>query len=178
MLKERPVMIKCPFCQAVHVANTIFCDECGNYLVEGEKPETDPLDTLEIESTEEEPDDLEAILPAQSGVKPKAVQFKIGDRELEFRLPLQKPIQFGRVDPSSDTYPEIDLSDNGHASKSVSRRHARIFQQGNDLIIEDLASINGTFINRKRLDPYLPEILHDGDVLYLGKVCVEVKIVE
>ena len=39
-----------------------------------------------------------------------------------------------------------------------------------------MGSINGTFVNGKRLDPYLPEIINDGDILQLGKLKIEVKI--
>jgi len=44
------------------------------------------------------------------------------------------------------------------------------------VIIEDQDSINGTFINAKKLTPYLPETLKDGDILHLGMVPIEVKI--
>ncbi len=37
-------MTKCHLCQTTHVANTIFCDECGAYLLGEENRETDPLD--------------------------------------------------------------------------------------------------------------------------------------
>ena len=43
-------------------------------------------------------------------------------------------------------------------------------------MVEDLGSINGTFINGKRLAPYLPEALHDGDQLQLGKLLIEVEL--
>jgi hypothetical protein len=37
-------MIKCRLCQTTHVANTIFCDECGTCLLDEENRETGPLD--------------------------------------------------------------------------------------------------------------------------------------
>jgi len=44
------------------------------------------------------------------------------------------------------------------------------------VVVEDLGSINGTFINGKRLAPYLPEMLNDGDSLQLGRLLIEVKL--
>ena len=44
------------------------------------------------------------------------------------------------------------------------------------VIIEDQDSINGTFINSRKLAPYLPESLENGDTLHLGMVALEVKI--
>jgi pSer/pThr/pTyr-binding forkhead associated (FHA) protein len=49
-------------------------------------------------------------------------------------------------------------------------------KQRNKVLVEDLGSINGTFINGKKLVPYLPETLSDGDLLQLGKLPVEIRI--
>ncbi len=49
----------------------------------------------------------------------------------------------------------------------VSRRHLRIFLQGNQYGVEDLGSTNGSFINGQRLaGPYL---LHSGEFLTQGE---------
>ncbi len=49
----------------------------------------------------------------------------------------------------------------------VSRRHARITRQGEDYIIEDLGSSNGTFVNNRKLDQ--PYALKSGDQISLGQ---------
>lgn len=41
-------MIKCSFCQSTHVDNTIFCDECGNYLLKEDRRDTDFFEIKEI----------------------------------------------------------------------------------------------------------------------------------
>lgn len=48
----------------------------------------------------------------------------------------------------------------------VSRRHARILQQGSATILEDLGSTNGTFVNGQRLSG--SRVLHPGDTLQIG----------
>lgn len=48
---------------------------------------------------------------------------------------------------------------------AVSREHAAITQVGNDHILEDLQSVNGTFVNGTRV---LRHILQHGDVIELG----------
>lgn len=52
-------------------------------------------------------------------------------------------------------------------SSFVSRRHAHIYSRGQDLVVEDLGSTNGTFHNGKRLDGSA-EILQAGDTLQFG----------
>jgi DNA-binding winged helix-turn-helix (wHTH) protein len=51
---------------------------------------------------------------------------------------------------------------------SVSRRHARISVRGTKVVLEDLASRNGTFLAGRRIDS--PVELHDGDIIGLGPV--------
>ncbi len=49
----------------------------------------------------------------------------------------------------------------------VSRRHARLFIQGNNYVIEDLGSTNGTYVNGQRLmGPY---VLRPGEVIVFGE---------
>jgi len=78
------------------------------------------------------------------------------------------------MDPNQSIYPEIDLTDELALEAGVSRRHACIYRRGNDVEVEDLGSINGTLLNGKRLAPYIPEPLKDGDQLQLGKLLIEV----
>jgi hypothetical protein len=49
----------------------------------------------------------------------------------------------------------------------VSRHHARITQQGNVIVVEDLGSTNGTYVNGMRLTG--PRALTPGDVISLGE---------
>jgi predicted component of type VI protein secretion system len=48
----------------------------------------------------------------------------------------------------------------------VSRQHARITWSGTGYVIEDLGSVNGTFVNGERISA--PRVLQDGDVIGLG----------
>jgi pSer/pThr/pTyr-binding forkhead associated (FHA) protein len=169
-------MIKCPFCQAAQVENTIYCNECGQYLLEDNKRKTDLYDANEVRGLSETPDRLKDKSPFQLDITPVALRLKIGSDKREVEVPLAKTVTLGRVDPALDLFPEVDLTHDGPQAKSVSRRHAVIVRQDNTVIVEDLGSVNGTFINGKRLDPYLPESLSDGDTLQLGKILIKVEI--
>jgi pSer/pThr/pTyr-binding forkhead associated (FHA) protein len=48
----------------------------------------------------------------------------------------------------------------------VSRDHALIVRRGSDWFLDDLGSLNGTYVNRRRIES---ERLGDGDELQVGK---------
>jgi FHA domain len=48
----------------------------------------------------------------------------------------------------------------------ASARHARIYEQGNIVVIEDLSSTNGTYLNEELLET--PRPLHPGDRVRIG----------
>jgi pSer/pThr/pTyr-binding forkhead associated (FHA) protein len=157
------------------VANTLFCSECGTYLLEDDRRGTDPLGTDEIGWVGEEEDEAEASHLIK-GTGPLGIRLKIGDSGREVEALLNKAIHMGRLDPASDVFPEIDLTNDNGLEKGVSRRHARILKREGTVVVEDLGSINGTFINSKRLAPYLPEVLRHGDQLQLGKLLIQVEM--
>jgi len=55
----------------------------------------------------------------------------------------------------------------------ISRRHARVSVEGDEAVVEDLQSRNGTFLNGQRVES--PMALHDGDVLSLGNFALVVE---
>ena len=78
----------------------------------------------------------------------------------------------GRRDPQSNVFPEVDLSRYDPMTK-ISRRHARIWNDGGKFLVEDLGSSNGTILlagvsDTLRLQPHQPHALANGDRLRLG----------
>jgi serine phosphatase RsbU (regulator of sigma subunit)/pSer/pThr/pTyr-binding forkhead associated (FHA) protein len=61
--------------------------------------------------------------------------------------------------------PECDIQ---LQSNMVSRRHARVFRQGNDFLLEDLGSGNGSYLNGKRITE--PTRLRHDDRVKFGPV--------
>lgn len=168
-------MITCPDCQHRHVTNTIFCDECGKCLLDDEIRETD-IDMTKFGGNFVV--DPKPVTPLQPDAQPLAIRLRIGRQKREVEVPLDRVIHLGRISPASNTFPEIDLSEDVSSERTISRRHARILRRDNKVIVEDLNSVNGTFINDKKLDPYLPEPLNDGDMLRLGRLPIEIKILK
>ncbi|HST50977.1 MAG TPA: protein kinase [Pyrinomonadaceae bacterium] len=93
-----------------------------------------------------------------------------GTTELEATFTLDKEMNLvGRTDPQSNIFPDIDLSRFDPETK-ISRRHARIWREGDTFLLEDLGSVNGTVVNDAvRLGPRQPRPLANGDRLRLGE---------
>ena len=59
-------------------------------------------------------------------------------------------------------------------SESISRKHCAIVQKDGRLLLVDLKSRNGTFINEKQVSPDRAKILKNGDLLRCGQLEFEV----
>lgn len=49
---------------------------------------------------------------------------------------------------------------------TVSRKHATFRREGNTFVVRDVGSLNGTYVNRERIDEVS---LHTGDEVQIGK---------
>jgi len=83
-------------------------------------------------------------------------------------------LHVGRTDRSANVFPDIDLEADGGQNAGVSRRHVRISRQPDGYYLEDLGSINGSFLNRRRLSPGNPTELKDGDEVRLGNIVLRI----
>ena len=61
------------------------------------------------------------------------------------------------------------------ADQRVSREHAQVVVESNRAFIKDLGSKNGTYLNRRPIQPSKPWPLADGDVISLGGSCLVVR---
>ena len=164
-------MVKCPVCQGEHPENTPFCNGCGAYLLGGNGNETEllPVNGVEWVNREETTES-----PGVDVTSPLSLKLTIPDSGREVEVPLTEEVKIGRLDPASASFPNVDLTTDDALDKGVSRYHAKITRRGREVFIEDLGSMNGTFVNRKKLIPYLPEALRNGDQLQLGKLMLRV----
>jgi len=140
--------VYCGFCGGRIAADDIFCAHCGA---------RQPMAGLGSSAT-------------IRAARPTAKLVVAGTTELDASFVLQKDNNLlGRTDPHSNVFPEIDLSRFDPETK-VSRRHARIWREGETFLVEDLGSVNGTVINDSvRLAPRQPRVLDSGDKLRLGE---------
>jgi len=67
-------------------------------------------------------------------------------------------------------------ADTGFESPHVSRRHAEVLESGPSLLIRDLGSLNGTFVNDERTDSS-GTVLKPNDRITLGKGVVVLRVI-
>ncbi|MGH2591902.1 MAG: FHA domain-containing protein [Anaerolineae bacterium] len=162
-------MIECPSCGRQHRPGTLFCSECGVYLLTGGPLRTEPLPESELPTARADPWATGAGAPtAEAETSTLTVVMTASGRRVP--LPTGGEAVLGRLDATRGVFPDVDLTPDGGLEGGVSRRHARVHQQKLQFFIEDLGSANGTFLNGQRLTPYLPHPLRDGDEVQLGRV--------
>ncbi|MCB2178732.1 protein kinase [bacterium] len=91
-------------------------------------------------------------------------------------LELNREYLIGRQHRSQPIIPDIDLSPFKAYDWGISRLHASIAIQMNQVTITDLGSANGTWHAGKRLPPNQPYPLKHGDVIHLGKLKTQILI--
>jgi serine/threonine-protein kinase len=83
----------------------------------------------------------------------------------------------GRSDEKYNVHPDVDLTPFEAYKKGVSRRHAAIkIGNKNEVSLVDLESTNGTWLNGAKVSPQIPIPLHQGDIIALGKLALQVFI--
>jgi FHA domain/zinc-ribbon domain len=148
------VALHCPECGFVNPEGANYCQKCGAYLARQEGEEEPTTMTYKVDETGEyHPVDIDevveeagAALVIRSGGGRSGESFTVeGDR-----------VGIGR---SPDA--EIFLDD-----VTVSRNHALIVRRKDGLYIDDLGSLNGTYVNRRRIESHK---LEDADEIQIGK---------
>ncbi len=144
-------MINCPKCGFENTQDSNFCRRCGHRLV------PDLSDTTLIYTLgEREEQGFERNGSDEAIVGTVLVICAGGGREGEIITLDNDIVTIGRS-PHSDLF----LDD-----VTVSRHHARVLRDDAGFSVEDLNSLNGTYVNRRRIER---RQLSDGDELQIGK---------
>lgn len=185
-------MIRCSECGHENMDGLEYCDACGAKLPVGAPAEpTAASAPAAAPVVAPEPPPAEVSAPAEAAVAPPAPTppaspstGPVQNAQLTILrggtvgkvFPLQAGDNLlGRWDPDSGSFPEIDLEHDDPEAR-ISRKHALI-RLSDKIIIEDLGSLNGTFVNRgSRLEPGSPAELKDGDEIIVGKTFFKLSI--
>ena len=166
-------MIICPNCQHNEINGAIYCSKCGGQLVDAHLI-THKIQTAETNlAFDRDTDRLQA--PPQGPLQSWISLLIIESGQV---LPLTDRIEFtlGRTAEGQPIIPDVDLTAYNAYANGVSRLHAAIKLVNNRTVIVDLGSSNGTYLNGVRLSPYIEMPVAHGDLVYLGKLKMQVLI--
>ncbi|HTR62991.1 MAG TPA: FHA domain-containing protein [Candidatus Binataceae bacterium] len=198
-------MIKCSECGYENMDGLDYCDGCGAKLAQGAAPAAEPSHAAPAPEPEKpaeaapaeepkasdaptgeiKPEPAPAPAPEPAAPAPAAAvaafkaNLKIvrGSPRKDQVFPLEDGNNLvGRWDPETGSFPEVDLDADDPEAK-ISRKHALIRIADGKITVEDIGSLNGTYVNRgARLQPGSPVELKTGDEIIIGKTFLKLTI--
>jgi pSer/pThr/pTyr-binding forkhead associated (FHA) protein len=150
------VALHCPECGFVNPEGANYCQKCGAHIIAAGDPDSgDDATTATYrvgETGEFIPVDLDeisddgAVLVIRAGGGRAGESFAVRGQQMTI----------GRRPDSAVFLDDI----------TVSRDHALLVKRGSEWYLDDCGSLNGTYVNRQRIDS---QRLADGDELQVGK---------
>ncbi|MEA2377016.1 MAG: hypothetical protein QOK00_685 [Thermoleophilaceae bacterium] len=143
----------CPECGFVNAEGANYCQKCGAFLGEAESGKGDTTEVYQVdESGDLKAVDLEEVTHEGATLVIRSGGGRAGEA---FNVTSER-MTIGRSPEA-----EIFLDD-----VTVSRNHALLVGRRDGLYIDDLGSLNGTYVNRRRIESHR---LQNGDELQVGK---------
>jgi hypothetical protein len=200
-------MVKCSECGYENIDGLDYCDGCGAKLAAAPAAAPNGgAAPAAPEAPAETPAAAPAAAESEAGAAPVASEVPTGDitppaapapaaapegavaafkakfqivrggrKGQEFQLEDGNNL-IGRWDPETGAFPEVDLDQDDPEAK-VSRKHALLRIESGKITVEDIGSLNGTYVNRQpRLQPGTPVELKAGDEIIIGKTFLKLVI--
>jgi len=199
-------MIKCGECGYENMDGLDYCDGCGAKITAAAsagdgaaapaaEPSAQPAAAEPVAASEAPTGEIKPPEPAPEGAPPAPepsagappaaasvprfkAKFEVvrgGRKGQEF--PIEDGNSFiGRWDPETGSFPEVDLEQDDPEAK-ISRKHALVRIENGKITVEDIGSLNGTYVNRQpRLQPGTPVEIKSGDEIIIGKTFLKLVV--
>jgi hypothetical protein len=148
--------VHCPECGFVNAEGANYCQKCGAYLqqrTEGSKEDPTTV-TYRVDDTGDmHPVDIDEVVQ-EAGA---ALVIRAGGGRAGESVTIEEDrMTIGRTPDASLFLDDV----------TVSRNHALLVRRRDGVYIDDLGSLNGTYVNRRRIESHK---LVDGDEIQIGK---------
>jgi hypothetical protein len=145
----------CPECGFVVTEGANYCQRCGAYVAQREAARDDVTTATYV--IDEQTGELRPVDVGDVAAATGALVIRSGGGRVGQSFPLDgERLTIGRSPEA-----EIFLDD-----VTVSRDHAVLVRRSGAWYLDDSGSLNGTYVNRRRIDSHK---LEDGDELQVGK---------
>ncbi|MEW6716187.1 MAG: FHA domain-containing protein [Chloroflexota bacterium] len=163
-------MITCFNCNHTEPIGALFCSECGGNLIAGKQT---PV------TAEAKPHPIEPTYQDVSGPSPalhRQISLHILDHNKIIPLSGRTEYTLGRFSKGQPIMPDVDFTPFKAYKSGVSRLHASIKINGQEVSLRDLESTNGTYINDQLIPANEPHLIKNGDIISLGTLKIQVLI--
>jgi hypothetical protein len=143
----------CPECGFQNADGANYCQRCGAFLARSENSLEPSTASYKVGET----GDIEAVDLDQVSTRGPALVIRAGGGRAGETFLLEKDRMTVGRRPDSDIF----LDD-----VTVSRDHAILVRRNGEYYLDDLGSLNGTYVNRSRIESHR---LSNGDELQVGK---------
>jgi hypothetical protein len=147
--------MRCPECGFDNTEDANYCQKCGAYLAAtGEIKSGSTTEAFTVDDTTGalKPVDLQRVASEGATLVIRSGGGRGGETF---------PIDEDKATIGRNPDAEVFLDD-----VTVSRNHAMLVRRGDGVYVDDLGSLNGTYVNRRRIESHK---LSDGDELQVGK---------
>lgn len=162
-------MLTCSNCGTPYTLSDAVCSKCGHVL----------LDTRSSTIALQVDPGLLRLKRKQTSAgrlhPEKAVTLTVRGMAERFIFEDGTEIILGRTDLLASDPGHFDLTRFGGHDRGVSRTHALLRFNDDNITLTDMNSSNGTFVNTNKLPPNVPHTLKDGDEITLGSLSMIVK---
>jgi hypothetical protein len=145
--------LHCPECGFVNPEGANYCQKCGAFLARSEGDDASTMAYKVGETGEYEPVDVtDEVDKAGEALVIRSGGGRAGE---SFTIDRDR-MSIGRTPDAAVFLDDV----------TVSRNHALLVRRQDGLYIDDLGSLNGTYVNRRRIESHK---LDDGDEIQIGK---------
>ena len=167
-------MITCPQCKHQELDGALFCTNCGAQLF-NDSDTTATINRTDLNNMPGISSPTASTFPTPpEEMKDSQVAIQIMDSDEVIFLEGNKDFTIGRSTEGQMIVPDIDLSSHDAYEAGVSRLHASLTINKQDISAKDLGSANGTRLNGQKIAAHAEHSVQHGDILTLGKLKIQI----
>ena len=172
----------CERCGHNNPPGALICRQCYALLVSGTTLNTTTSrlrgrQTGKLGDTDSTPSQtpiVKSALPGRTIDETIVLEVMASGKEIRHALSNGRAV-IGRRDRYRHIAPEIDLEPHDAYRYGVSRTHAQLHREKDEVYLQDLGSANKTYLNDQQLTPHRPAEVNNGDTVRLGALVLQVR---